>query len=331
MKTMISLIKKDFLNAVHDQIMVMMIVMPIVMAVILKLLIPSIENPEIKVYIGPGIDSRIEERLKEFYIVERIEDLEKMKDRINEYGDNPGIYYEDSSFKIIFQGDEPEEYKDSLTSVLNYIETDDVPELKVKSLNKEKSVIGEIIGAAGLLLITGIAGMIMGFSIVEDKDSRVNEAISVSPVNINQYLISKIAYLVLYSLFFSLICWFIIFGTGFDITSFFLTFICSLLLSIFLAFFIGSIADNQNKAIAISKISMFVFLLLPVMSMIVPENYDWLFYPLPGYWILKLLINSILNIHKDYYFIFSVALVYNFVIILAMIPFMRGSMKMRMR
>jgi len=331
MRMIINLIKKDFLNSMHDQIMIMMIVMPIIMAIILKLLIPSVENPEIKIYIGPGISNEMETELNKYYIVERTDELNKLKNLVNEYGDNPGLYYDQGNYKVILQGDEPEGYKESILSVLKYIGNEKTVSINVKSMEKSKSVIGEILGSAGMLLISGIAGMIMGMSIVEDKESKVNEAISVSPVNVNIYLLSKIIYLFFYSLIFSLICWIILFGNNFTFNSFILTFSCSLLLSMFLAFFIGGVADNQNKAIAIAKISMFVFLFIPVISLIIPEQASWVFYPFPAYWVLKVIMNTILNITKDFALIFSVAIIYNLAVLILLIPFIKKGLRLRMR
>jgi hypothetical protein len=60
--------------------------------------------------------------------------------------------------------------------------------------------------------------------------------------------------------------------------------LASLFMYAMVAVLLGSFADNQIASLAIMKIIMPVFLIIPVVSSFVPESLHFWFYPLPMYW-----------------------------------------------
>ena len=55
-----------------------------------------------------------------------------------------------------------------------------------------------------------------------------------------------------------------------------------------IGYVVGGFTDSQLEAIGLIKIVNFAYLSIPILTIFVPESWQWLFYLLPNYWLFKI-------------------------------------------
>lgn len=331
MKKIITLLRKDFSNSFRDKMVVYTLVFPIILAIIARFFIPIANSTEINLFIDNSISIQQEENLSEFFNVRRTENYDKLTSEVLKYGNNPGLIFENGIFKIILQGNEPRFLIDSIFNVLIFLESNNVVDSRVVSLGIEESFISNIIISLVLILIIGLVGFSVGFSIIEDKETKMIEGLSVAPITLKDYVLSKILYLFIISFIFTLLAYLIMVGFSFKISGFLLTLFVANLMGIFLSFFIGTFSDNQTMGIAVSKIAVFVFCMLPVLSTVLSDNIQKFFYILPGYWVIQSFFISFMNQEGSLSINVFIASISHLLAIIIMIPKMRQNFRLRLK
>jgi ABC-2 type transport system permease protein len=119
---------------------------------------------------------------------------------------------------------------------------------------------------------------------------------------------------------------------GFDINygAIVLSILFSLTVSIPFGFIIGAFADNQLTAFAIVKLLMAVFLTFPFVSIFVPDNWQWVFYPLPNYWMFVTMKNALAGpAHIGFWPAALITLVSGIALMALLFPKIRKGVKLR--
>lgn len=327
MNRIFNLTIKDFVNSFRDKMNIYIYIAPIIIALAVRLFLPDISGQSLKVVMLE--DSSSKTQISQYYDIIEVENEDELKNRVKEYDDVVGIKESKGNFEIVLEGNEEESTKQYASIVITNIKNDEKIPITNKDLGKEESNMKEIISAGVIMLIVGVAGMSMGFSIVEDKESKMLEAFGISPINIFGYISSKLLTTAILSVLLAFIAQFIMVGFSFDLGQFSLVLFSAYLMSVLIGFLMGTFADTQNSAIALVKIIIFFFVMLPMISLIVPSSIEWLFYIIPGYWIFQLLMGSLIGIEMSMFLVFSIAVVIHLFAIMALIPKMKKVFKLR--
>ncbi len=330
MKKIINLMMKDFVSGTRNRMMQFMIVAPLIFTFIVKLFfIPTVDDTAMTLYLSSDVPSEIEVNLSGFFKVERLESLAAVRERVEENDDVYGIDYNGEKVKVILQGNESEAIRTAVPMIVS-VAVDGTEGLgEVESLGKEKSNMKEFISSLLTMMVLSISGMMTGFIIVMDKETKMIRALSVAPVTIKDYLFSKMLQTILYCLVFSVVIYWILFGFTINIVAWFLSFTVFSVLGIFLGFLIGTLADNENSAIALIKGLGFVLLMLPMVSLFIPQNFQWPFYILPTYWVFRVVTIQALGLPGNIYLAWAVAMVYHIVLLAILFPVMSRKFRMR--
>jgi hypothetical protein len=297
MKTLAGLLIKDIRYSFRERFMQYMLIAPIVLALVLRFFFPFSGSETLKFVADSSISSAEIEKIGSMGSVSVVTDGEAVKQRIREMDHVFGFVRENGKLSLLVQGNEPEEQLFGAQQVYISVLIDNVqsPSQIVKSLGKMRSMTKEIVTSMLMMFVLSMAGMIMGFSIVADKESKVIQALAVSPLSLFQYLLSKGLLTLVYGFFCSYaIAWIM---NGFDLQwlPLFLVLFPSVIFGNFLGYLIGWLAHNQNTAIAAVKTISTVFVILPMLSLVLPSSYQVFFYVLPGFWILKLIFAMVTN------------------------------------
>ena len=327
MSRIFNLTIKDFVNSFRDKMNVYIYIAPIIIAIAVRMFLPDISGQSLKVAMLEDSDSKTQ--ISEYYDIIEVENEEELINRVKEYDDVVGIKENNGDFEVVLEGNEEESTKQYATIVITDIKNDENIPIDNKNIGKEESKLKEIISAGVIMLIVGVAGMSMGFSIVEDKESKMIEAFGVSPINIFGYVSSKLLTTAILSVLLAFIAQFVMVGFSFDLGQFLLVLFSAYLMSILIGFLMGTFADTQNSAIALVKIIIFFFVMLPMISLIVPASVEWLFYIIPGYWIFQLLMGSLIGIEMSMLLVFTIAVAIHLIAIIALIPRMKKVFKLR--
>jgi len=330
MKKIINLMMKDFVSGTRNRMIQFMIAAPLLFTVIVKLLfMPTVDDTAMRLVISPALPVEMERHLSEFFRTERLESLKAVNSRVEENDAVFGVDYSDGKVRVIFQGNESDALKTAVPMIVSVAVagTDGLGE--VDSLGKEKSNMQEFISSLLTMIVLSISGMMTGFIIVMDKETRMIKALSVAPLTISDYLFSKMFQTIIYCFVFSIVIYWILFGFTINLVSWFLSFTAFSVLGIFLGFLIGTLAENENSAIALIKGLGFILLMLPMVSLFIPQTFQWPFYILPTYWVFRIVTIQALGLPGNIYLTWAVAMVYHIVLLAVLFPVMSRKLRMR--
>jgi ABC-2 type transport system permease protein len=295
MKRIANLILKDLAGARRDNIILYMLVAPILIAVIMAFFIPSFESNSLTFATSLKNEKLIQE-LDNYGRVLMLENNEKVKDRVYKNDDVAGIIEKNGSYRIILEGNESSEVGESVFLILRRIITgEDLAEYKYTVTGDPRSLLKQYAAIFIILMAIMVSGMVIGFNIIEEKESKAIKAISVSPVTMKHYLAARGIIVLVLSLIITLISSLILMGTDISFWKLILGVIFSSGMGILLGLIVGGIADNQIKGVALIKFIALPFTLIPVASIFVPERFLAFFYPFPNYWIFRIFENVFIN------------------------------------
>lgn len=132
-----------------------------------------------------------------------------------------------------------------------------------------------------------VSSMVM----LTEYDENITSFIAVTPVGKKGYLISRLAFPAILSFFTSilLMLWFTL--TEWSLFMIIITCLLTCILSIAATLFIFSFSHNRVEGMAVAKLSGLITLGLPLPFFIM-SNIQYLFSPLPSFWIAKLCMKN---------------------------------------
>ncbi len=138
-----------------------------------------------------------------------------------------------------------------------------------------------------LLLTPMLAGMVIGFLLLDQRDDRTLSALQVTPLSLNGYLLYRVSLPVALSFLVTLavvpLAGIVAVGTG----TLLLSALASAPLAPFYALTLGAFAENKVQGFALTK-AMGILLIPPVMAYFVPPPWQYAFGLDPVYWPAKL-------------------------------------------
>lgn len=138
-----------------------------------------------------------------------------------------------------------------------------------------------------LTLMSGmIFGAMAGFSILDDRDDHVFVSISISPLNVQAYVIFKVLFVYVMAVLSGIITVYIAGGLGFEWWQVVLVASLTALQAPMNAFLINAFASNKVEGFVTMKATGFL-LIFPVFSYLFLDWKEWLFAIAPGFWPAK--------------------------------------------
>jgi ABC-2 type transport system permease protein len=290
MKQILILMRQDLATALRDNILLYMIVAPLLLALVVRAFLPAVESAGITLAVSSEVDRQVIEGLKEYGDIEVYATGEEVRERVERIDAVPGIVMEDGKPVLLYEGNEPENIIESGHVVLAAsLAGKRMVRFDFVSLGESSSIIREVIVLSLVMLALLLGGVVSGFHIIDEKDSKAVNALAVTPLNLSRYLTAR-------SLIALIIAAVITFGTvlilsGSEINYLLLTVavIASALLIALFCLLIGGLANNQISAIAVIKVLMPLYLAVPIISLFVSERLQAIFFPFPNYWQFQML------------------------------------------
>lgn len=128
-----------------------------------------------------------------------------------------------------------------------------------------------------------IFGALASFTILDEQEDRVLEAIQITPIHMLEYLTTKISMIMVISVVTGII---IVPATGLVQIAFGKLLLVNLLMALAAPFnmlLINSIANNKIEGFAVTKGTGFL-LMMPLVAFYAPQKYTWFFSVTPAYW-----------------------------------------------
>lgn len=284
MNRIIRIIQKDYKLALRDSIILYLIIGPLLLALAVRLFLPNIEDVKLNFIVDEGIGNKYSEQLKAYGHVE-VESKENVYDRVNKNDAVPGVVLENEKPKIIFEGNEPQELINSYSVIFEMVFNENNEyNITSKNLSDKKPMLYSLMSTIILMTALFLGGTVSGFNIVAEKNTNAIRSMSVTPLKMRTYLFSRGFVAVITSIVIGILSALILSGTSIDYQKLIISLICASPLVVIITLLIGRMADNQINTIAAIKLIMPVYLTLPLASLLIPQRFLFILYPLPNFW-----------------------------------------------
>jgi ABC-2 type transport system permease protein len=320
MKQIYNLMRQDLATALRDNILFYMIVAPLLLALAVRIFLPSVEAAGLNLAVSAELDSEIINRLENYATVELLDDNRAVYDRVEMIDAAPGIVTENEQIILIYEGNEPGNIIDAAGVALEAaVEGDGLVSFEYRSLGESASMMREIITLSLLMLALLLGGIVSGFNIIDEKDSRSVNALSVTPLSLGQYITARSVIAFFITAIITTGTAVILFGLEINLIKLAVLLPASSLIIAIFCLVVGGFSSNQVSAIAVIKVLMPVYIALPIASLFVSEKWQALFYPFPNYWQFQMLRAVFFEEIGTVSFGFSVLLTFLLSVILLMI------------
>ena len=291
MKRIFNLIRQDITNALRDNLVVYMIIAPLLISLGLRMFIPSVEMTGLSFAVSENVRPQIVQRLQEYGKVELMKETD-VQNRVEKIDTVAGIIEKDEKLTVIFEGNELPKLMEIYKGVIEDITFNQkFTEVTHRSLGKEGSILNEILTIAMLMMAMMIGGIVSGFNIVSERDTKAINSIAVSPLTTKQFVTARGIVASVVAIAVSVGTSLIMMGTQVDYIQLISILVLSSLLTALLALIIGVSANNQIGAIAVIKLLTPIYIGLPMLGFFLPDKFRFLFYWLPNYWQFQALSN----------------------------------------
>lgn len=331
-KRIINLIHQDWVNALRDNILLYMLIAPIILAFGAKFFLPSLNENQYTFAVQSSVSPDILENLAKVGRLEVLDNQALVQERVLRSDDVPGLVMENGKPLLLMEGNEGEEAQTLKTVIEQVINGEIVATYSItQSETTPKSLLKEYGAIIFILMNTLLGALVMAFNIIEDKESNAMRALGVSPLSMLELTIARGFFALTLSLIMVLFSTFILVGNQVNYGLVIIGFLFSIGLPILSGYMIGGLADNQLKAIAILKFYFLIYLTLPIITVIIPQNSHIFFYWLPNYWMWHTFEQVFIgNLGGPGFWISGlITLASSMLLIVIAYPFLRKQLKLR--
>lgn len=287
-----SLVRKDMATALRDNIMLYMLVAPLLMAFVMRLFLPTVQAAKPTFAVDRQVGTAVTEELRAYGAVELYDGAAAVRERVERLDDVTGIVPGDGSYTIIAEGNEAGDLAIMTRAILARIGEDaPLAEFDRINLNRSGSNLRGVTASLLLLSTVLLAGILTGFAMIDEKESKTVNALAVSPLRLSEFIAARVSVVVGVGLVVGLLSSLVLVGLQADYAKVAVGILCSSGLGVVLGISIGGLAQDQITGIAIVKIVMLAMTGIPIASLFVPAAYQMIFYPFPNYWSFQVFQN----------------------------------------
>ncbi|MEG6612642.1 ABC transporter permease [Pseudoclostridium thermosuccinogenes] len=294
MRQIFAMLRLDTHLIFRDKIIWYVLFFPAIMAIILIAVSGRLSDNTPTFAVSADMPQDIIRDLEKVANLDFKPDRDSLYQRINAFDNVVGIFWENGKVQVVYQGNEGEEYFRRTAAFIDAALNKNIPKVKLVNTNTENDFIVQVVMAALLLSPALIGGTVSGFLIVADKEHKLIRGYQIAPIRFASYIGAR-SLLASIIGFISMIVLCLILGISSKIAALVLILLCSLPIFGVITVLFSSIAKDKVSCIAMFKILVMIFLVIPLASAFVPERLHSLFYPLPMYWQFQ----SVLNILND--------------------------------
>ncbi|KAB3533500.1 ABC transporter permease [Alkaliphilus pronyensis] len=304
MKRIISIITQDLSTALRDNILVYMLIAPLLLSFGASMLIPSVEDTSIRFAVENSLQKELVMDLREYGEVEEYDSIDEVRNRVEKNDAIVGVVEGEGKLTLLFEGNEPQEVIDTYKAVLsNIMSNKSNVDVQHKSLDQRGSILKEFITIAMIMTTLMISGVISGFNIVAERESKAINAIAVSPLTTRGYIMARGILSNIIAIILAIGSSIILVSFNIDYSNLLIILILSSFLTTLLGLIVGAFAQNQLTAIAVIKLLTPLYVAIPMLSFLIPDRLSFLLYWLPNYWQFQALSNIYFSFPQEVTFL----------------------------
>jgi ABC-2 type transport system permease protein len=284
-RRVLNIFKLDTLNSRRDKVMIYTLLAPIILTIVFKLISPDFQSLSID-FVVPENAAKLAVQLDRYANVEQVASIQEMKDAVARGDDRIGVYESEGKYVLVMQGDESPQARELAELAISAILEGDTSLINIDFSDNGRVIPPITLFGFSFVVILSftLGGFIIGFSIIEEKESGAMRALMVTPISKAEFLLGRSIMGISVPIVHALLAVLIFAIGGLDILKLIMVTVVSSVIGIVMGFLIGVMSSSQMTGLANMKISV-LLLLMPVMiAFVLPENRQFIFYWSPTYW-----------------------------------------------
>ena len=299
MKRILNVFRIDTINGVRDKMVIYILVAPIIFSFFFRIIAPDFQSLSLS-FVTLKDQKATLEALEKFGSVEPVSSEAEMKERVGRSDDSVAIYKKGESFNLFLQGNESEEIEEIAKIILTGLQSDTTRYIDFKESDQGRFVAPvTVFGFTFVVIISFVlGGMVIGFNIIEEKESGAMRALMVTPIKKSELILGRSILGIIIPLIHAFLAVLILDLPTMDYLKLIIVTISSSIIGIVVGFLIGVISSSQMSGIANMKISGWLLLMPVILGFILPERLHFIFFWSPTYWsfvVLKDIVNRSIN------------------------------------
>lgn len=284
MRRIQALIGRDLKAAVRDYLVLFSLLAPLLVALVLRAVIPAAGTATISIVVTAETPPAMVAALREYAAVEVVGSLNALEARVLQLDDAVGIAPAGGSYEVILEGNEGEDAASLPAAILAHILGPSQVEVIHRDLGTAQSPLRPFASTAAPLIAMLIGGCLIGFNIVEDKESQMIPALGTTPLSRTEYIAGRsllagiMSVVITVASLYVMGTWPVNLGQVLVITG------CGIIPAVILGLYIGAVATNQIETIGVVKLAALPYVVMPLLVFFVPAQWHWAMYWLPTYW-----------------------------------------------
>jgi ABC-type Na+ efflux pump permease subunit len=283
MKSLVMTIVREFKLVFRDGITIYLTISPAVLALVFLFIFSSMQESSITLAADKSLPPEQLAKLESVADIELLEDLDSLKERVGGVDSIAGVSMQDGTVSLLVEGNEAQGFAESRKTLVSSVLGTDPAEYSTETVEVHHSLPYTVSMSCIFLLALFIGGSTFGLSGVSERESGVLRAVSVSPMTLVSYVLSKIVPSLVFGLIGVSACA-LIMGQADALPQYLLLALCSVFVSAMILFLIIAFAGNQIAAVGVLKIVMPIFLTVGISAAFVPGKLLFLYYVFPMYW-----------------------------------------------
>ena len=290
MKRIFTILKQDWTNVLRDNLLFYVFLAPVIMAVAVRLLAPSIETVTVRVAVNEAMPQAVQQNLAEYAKVSAYADRNALITRVEKNDDVPGIYWEDGQYELILQGNEQEGEELGQILLSAATSTEQASTFYIITQPRD-SLFTEYALIFVLITAVMLGAVVESFNMVQDKESGMARAWAVSPLRMFEMTAARMLFSLLAGLLMIVIATLIVAGVNVPWGQLLIGYLASIGIAVLMGFLLGGLSNTQLQMMAMMKFVLMLYSTLPILSIFVPDNWLFIFYPFPNYWMFVIFQN----------------------------------------
>ncbi len=283
MKRLYYSMAREFKLIFRDGITAYLTIAPALLALVFVLIFGSMQRSVISLAVDNTLPQELTARLEQVAEVTYYNTLQDLQARVSGVDSIAGVTMQNGQIRLIVEGNEAAGFAAQRQQLVSAALGNEPIAYTAQAVTAGQPLAYTISMASVFLLALFIGGAALGLGGVTERESGVIHALSISPITLAGYLLSKLLPALLFGTL-GVSAAALILGRADTLPQFLLLALCSVFVSGIIILLLVALAGNQIAAVGVLKLMMPVFLVLGVSAVFVPEQWLFLYFALPMYW-----------------------------------------------
>lgn len=278
------MLKRDVASSLRDTITLWILVYPPILALLARLLVPAVGGGTVTLVATPNLGETMVGRLGEYAAVEVVADRAALDGRVLRLDAAVGVIKEGGTYRLVLQGNESEQTRTLAGIVLADAVGPRAVAIRSVDLGQSASPVAGFVAVMFAMMSLVLAATLMSLNMVEDKETGNITSLAAAPLTRREYLVAKGALGLGVALLMVFASLYLMGAAPFNPWQVLAVTLSGFVSGALVGFYVGAVSDNQIAGIAYLKVGTLLFLMVPLITLVLPDRLEFILYPAPTYW-----------------------------------------------